>query len=221
MRSRPPIVAAAVAGLLTACSPAPQTPVPVTGTVGDLAALAGHWEGTYSSVETGRSGSISFTLTANRDSAFGDVVMIPRGLGRPLQAWNNSPAGAAAPRSAVLTINFVRVAGGRVTGTLAPYADPETGVQLFTAFEGQLRGDVIEGTYTTRADRGLNSQTGQWKVTRGGRAKPPNQRRISPESACADKASIPSTRARTGSVCPSSLTSFAPSSSARPRVPTA
>jgi len=169
MRSRPPSVAAAVAGLLTACSPAPQTPVPLAGTVGDLAALAGHWEGTYSSVETGRSGSISFTLTANRDSAFGEVVMIPRGFGRPLQAWNNSapPAGAASPRSAVQTINFARVARGRVTGTLAPYADPETGVQLFTAFEGQLRGDVIEGTYTTRADRGLNSQTGQWKVTRG------------------------------------------------------
>ena len=81
--------------------------------------------------------------------------MIPQGLGRPLQTWNNSapPAGAASPRSSVLTINFVRVAQGRVTGRLAPYADPETGVQLFTAFEGQLRGDVIEGTYTTRAAR--------------------------------------------------------------------
>jgi len=169
MRSRPPIVAAAVAGLLAACSPAPQTPVPLAGTVADLAVLAGRWEGTYSSVETGRSGSIAFTLTAGRDSAFGEVVMIPRGFGRPLQAWNNSApaAGAASPRSAVLTIHFVRVTGGRVTGTLAAYADPETGVQLFTAFEGQLHGDVIEGTYTTRAARGLNSQTGQWKVTRG------------------------------------------------------
>jgi hypothetical protein len=94
--------------------------------------------------------------------------MIPHGLGRPLQPWNNSApaAGAASSRSAVLTINFVWVAQGRVTGTLAPYADPETGVQLFTAFEGQLRGDVIEGTYTTHAARSRDSQTGQWKVTR-------------------------------------------------------
>jgi len=67
----------------------------------------------------------------------------------------------------VLTINFVRVAQGRVTGRLAPYADPETGGQLFTAFEGQLRGDVIEGTYTTRAARSRDNRTGQWKVTRG------------------------------------------------------
>jgi len=112
--------------------------------------------------------AFSFTLTATRDSAFGDVVMIPRGLGRPLQVWNNAaaPSGAAAPRPAVLTINFVRVAEGRVTGTLAPYADPETGVQLFTAFDGLLRGDVIEGSYTTRAGRGVDSQTGEWKVTR-------------------------------------------------------
>ena len=168
MRAHPRSIAVVIGGLAAACAAAPQTPVPLAGTVGDLAALTGHWEGAYSSVETGRSGTISFTLTASRDSAFGDVVMIPHGLGRPLQTWNKSApsAGAASPRSSVLTINFVRVAQGRVTGRLAPYADPETGVQLFTAFEGQLRGDVIEGTYTTRAARSRDNQTGQWKVTR-------------------------------------------------------
>ncbi|SRR6266508_4492829 len=168
MRSRFAIPTAALAALLPACAPAPQTPVPMVGAATDVAALAGRWEGAYSSAATGRSGSISFTLTASGDSAFGDVVMVPRGFGRPLQAWNTSaaPAGAAAPRSAVLTINFVRVAEGRVTGTLAPYRDPETGVPLFTAFEGRLRGDVIEGTYTTRAARGVDSQTGEWNVTR-------------------------------------------------------
>ena len=168
MSSRFAIPATVFGGLLAACSPAPQTPVPLVGAAGDIATLAGHWEGAYSSAATGRSGSISFTLTASGDSAFGDVIMIPRGFGRPLQAWNNAatPAGAAAPRSAVLTINFVRVADGWVSGTLAPYADPETGVQLFTAFEGRLQGDVIAGTYTTRAARGVDSQTGEWQVTR-------------------------------------------------------
>jgi hypothetical protein len=168
MRSRCAIPAAALGVLLTACSAAPQTPVPLVGAASELAALAGHWEGAYSSAATGRSGSVSFTLTATGDSAFGDVVMIPRSYGRPLQAWNNAaaPAGAAPAHSVVLTINFVRVGKGRVTGTLAPYADPETGLQLFTAFDGRVRGDVIEGTYTTRTARGVNRQTGQWKVTR-------------------------------------------------------
>lgn len=145
-----------------------------------MASLAGQWEGSYSSAATGRSGSISFTLTTHEDSAYGDVVMIPRGFGRPLQAWGGAPAaggpgapGAVAPaqpHSQVLTISFVRVAAGRVSGTLAPYADPETGAKLFTTFEGRMSGDTIAGSYTTHvAGAGggaADTQTGEWTVTR-------------------------------------------------------
>jgi len=169
MSSRPRAFDAAFAALLTACSAAHQPPVLMAGTALDMAALAGQWEGSYSSAATGRSGSISFTLSAGTDSAVGDVIMIPRGWGRPLQAWDR-PGSAGAPgtqpRAAVLTINFVRVAGGRVTGRLAPYADPESGAPLATTFEGQLAGDTIEGTYTTRGAGSGVPQTGQWKVTR-------------------------------------------------------
>ena len=168
MNSRIPIPIPMLAGLTT-CTPTPPPPVPLAGTARDVAALAGRWEGSYSSAATGRSGSISFTLSATGDSAFGDVIMIPRGLGRPLQALDRQgPTGAAGtqPQSAVLTISFVRVAGGRVTGRLAPYADPETGTQLSTTFEGRLDGDTIEGSYTTRGSDTGDSQTGQWKVTR-------------------------------------------------------
>lgn len=151
-----------------ACATAPQTPVPLAGAPADVAALAGRWDGSYSSAATGRSGSISFTLTASGDSAFGDVVMIPRGFGRPLQAAGpaGAPGAPAPPRSSVLSISFVRVAQGHVSGTLAPYADPETGEQLYTTFEGRLRGDAIEGTFTTRRAGAAGTQTGQWKVTR-------------------------------------------------------
>ena len=154
--------------IFAACATPPQTPVPLGGTPRDVIALAGRWEGAYSSAATGRSGSISFTLAARGDSAFGDVIMIPRGFGQPLQAWDHgaAPAGATPPRSAVLTISFVRVAQGRVTGTLAPYADPETGAQLSTTFEGRRRGDAIESTFTTRSAGATETQTGQWKVTR-------------------------------------------------------
>src|SRR2546430_1255476 len=154
--------------LRSARSRGAQRAVPVGGTAGEVAALAGQWEGSYASAATGRSGSISFTLSAGSDSAFGDVIMIPRGWGRPLQAWNGQAAAGtdARPRSAVLTIRFVRVTGGRVTGTLAPYADPETGARLFTTFEGRLDGDTIEGTYSTRGAGSGDAQTGQWNVTR-------------------------------------------------------
>lgn len=154
------------ATLLAACA-ANQPPVPVVGSTADVAALAGEWNGEYSSAASGRSGSISFTLRAAGDSATGDVVMIPVGWGKPLLPWRGDAAAPAAPRvqAEVLTINFVRVQGGHVNGTLAPYADPQTGERLSTTFSGELKGNTIEGTYTTRLTSG-ETQTGRWSVQR-------------------------------------------------------
>ncbi|HMG19454.1 MAG TPA: hypothetical protein VK573_12065, partial [Gemmatimonadales bacterium] len=116
--------------------------------------------------ESGRSGSISFTLRSAADSAFGDVVMIPAGWGRPLTPWRGESSSAAQrPQSEVLTINFVRVQQAHVNGTLAPYADPQTGERLVTTFTGELSGNTISGTYTTRLTSGA-TQTGRWTVQR-------------------------------------------------------
>jgi hypothetical protein len=152
--------------LLAACG-ASRSPVPVVGAASDISSLAGEWVGDYSSAQSGRSGSISFTLRAATDSAFGDVVMIPAGLGRPLQPWrgDNVTGGAQAPASTVLTIRFVRVEQGHVSGTLDPYADPQTGDRLLTTFSGELKGNTVGGTYTTRLASG-ETQTGRWTVQR-------------------------------------------------------
>ena len=159
---------AVLATSIATCTPAPQASVPLVGAARDVAALAGHWDGAYSSAQTGRSGSISFTLVSQADSAFGDVVMIPRGFGRPLQAWTagTPPVGAEPAHATVLTISFVQVTEGRVSGTLTPYADPETGVQLFTTFNGRQSGDVIAGTFTTRSAGSADAVTGEWNVMR-------------------------------------------------------
>lgn len=153
--------------VLAACG-ASRSPVPVVGASSDLSALAGDWAGDYSSAESGRSGSISFTLRSATDSAFGDVVMIPAGLGRPLQPWrggdNVTGVGQVAPTT-TLTIRFVRVEAGRVSGTLDPYADPQNGQRLITTFSGQLKGNTIDGTYTTRLPSG-DMQSGRWTVQR-------------------------------------------------------
>lgn len=161
-----PLHAAALTALVAACATS-QTPVPVIGPAADVAALAGEWVGEYSSTESGRSGSISFTLRAAGDSAFGDVVMIPAGWGRPLAPWRGEMATAPTqrPQPEVLTINFVRVEQGHVNGTLAPYADPQTGERLVTTFTGALSGNTITGTYTTRLPSG-GTQAGRWTVLR-------------------------------------------------------
>lgn len=157
-----------IAVALSACG-ASRTPVPVVGPSSDISALVGEWVGNYSSTESGRSGSISFTLRSAEDTAFGDVVMIPTGLGHPLQPWQqpNASAGvaAAAPHASVLTIRFVRVQASRVSGTLDPYADPQTGERLLTTFRGAVSGNTISGTYTTRLPSG-STQTGRWSVQR-------------------------------------------------------
>jgi len=72
---------------LSACG-ASRSPVPLVGASTDMTVLTGEWAGEYSSGESGRSGSITFTLRAAGDSAFGDVVMIPSGLGRPVKPYN-------------------------------------------------------------------------------------------------------------------------------------
>jgi hypothetical protein len=52
-----------------------------------------------------------------------------------------------------------------VSGSLDAYADPQTGERLFTTFDGELKGNQIEGTYTTRLQSGI-TQTGRWSVLR-------------------------------------------------------
>ncbi len=164
-RTRSAVIAAAV--LLTGCA-ANRPPVAVAGTPQDIAQLAGEWTGDYSSAVTGRNGTISFTLSATGDSAVGAVVMIPAGYGRPLAPWND-PArpNTATPLAAqVLSIRFVRVRGGRVSGSLDPYADPQTGARLFTTFVGAIVADTIAGTYTTRPSAAGDEATGRWRVVR-------------------------------------------------------
>jgi hypothetical protein len=150
---------------LSACGAA-RTPVPLVGASADVSALTGEWSGDYSSAESGRSGSITFTLRAAGDSAFGDVIMIPAAWGRPLMPWRQqNVTGNQTPETTVLTIRFVRVERGHVSGTLEPYAEPQTGARLLTTFSGEVNGKAITGTYTTRLPSG-ETQTGRWSVQR-------------------------------------------------------
>ena len=154
----------ALAAVASGCSTA-STRTPVLGARADVATLAGEWHGDYSG-PAGRNGGISFTLRAADTAAVGEVVMSPDPGQGP--AGSNMPADRMermrlAPR---LSVTFIGAAGDRVAGELEAYEDPECRCTVSTAFDGVLRGRVIEGEYRTHgADLGA-PRVGRWRVER-------------------------------------------------------
>jgi len=134
----------------------------------DLTPLVGEWRGDYSSSETGRSGTIAFTLRAGESSASGNIVMIPRADSLLTPAERDLLSNDSAPGHSVLTIHFVRKEGGNLSGKLDPYRDPECDCPVTTTFQGSFRdARTIEGTFSTVPSQPGHSVTGgRWKVAR-------------------------------------------------------
>ena len=142
----------AFALVAAACGPASTTSVQVKGPETSVLLLAGNWVGTYEGVESGRRGTIQFDLSQGSTYAEGKVIMNA-----------DDPA-----KATTVTIKFIEAAEkGLVKGAIGPYLEPALKVQVETEFIGARRGDIISGTFTTRAvgaaDKG---QTGKWKVTK-------------------------------------------------------
>lgn len=160
---------AALSGLalaVTACVMNPP-PIPIAGAAPEVSALAGEWIGEYQSVETGRSGSVWFKLEAGRDTAFGDVLMVPTGVAGAYHAPTGAEAAAQMRQSQHLTIRFVRVSGQRVMGTIDLYPSPDCECVLLTRFEGVHQGDSIGGSFTTQhSGHEMTPQKGTWWVKR-------------------------------------------------------
>lgn len=158
----------AVAGtLVTAGCQGVQPPVPV---VGDVMLLAGQWDGEYGGRESGRHGSIMFTLAAGADTAHGDVLMIPREWEFPAATRTGDPDAPGQPPGKApqpVKIAFVRAENRMVEGRLAPYRDPDCGCMLTTTFTGRLVSpNQFEGTFVSlHAEMGRETR-GWWRATR-------------------------------------------------------
>ena len=156
-------IAALAAVAATACAYHPP-PVPLQGRAADVERLAGRWRGSYDGGRGGRSGSIEFVLMAGEDHAHGDVVMVARGTRHVYRPWHDTIAGPTSEVD-VLTIRFVAVEDGYISGELDAYRDPACDCRAATTFRGQLRGNVIEGTFVTQAAVGGPAH-GRWRVQR-------------------------------------------------------
>ena len=145
-------------------------PVPLVGTHADVARLEGEWTGEYSSTQTLRSGSITFTLAAGADTAFGDVVMLPRQFHDGRATDQVRTRERVSPQT--LPIRIVMTSGDRLTGVLDPYEDPECGCTLMTLFEGRIEAGTIEGSYVSTNTQTGEVTRGEWKVMRRRAAAP-------------------------------------------------
>jgi hypothetical protein len=151
--------------LAVACAFNPP-PVPLVARAADVEALAGRWTGSYHGEGSGRSGSIEFILVAGEDHAHGDVVMVAPGTRHAYQAWRETTPAHEASAAEVLTIRFVAVDGGEVSGELDPYRDPACDCRAVTRFRGRAHGDTILGTFVTYTARATGPSHGTWKVRR-------------------------------------------------------
>jgi hypothetical protein len=144
-----------------------QNPVDLYGDKVDLNLLEGEWNGDYFSKDSGRSGTIAFTLTAEGNEAVGDVLMVPGSSREPYHPVGFREKAEVDPLfPELLTIKFVEIMDGKVRGELTPYWDPEMQRRLNTTFEGVLKGDTIEGTFESRIEQSPIYFYGQWKVYR-------------------------------------------------------
>ncbi len=131
-------------GTLVACGGS-QKDVEVKGKDTETAKLAGDWEGDYKGNESGRTGTVKFSLQLGRHTADGEVFM-----------------GGETP----LKIQFIEVEGGKIQGTIAPYTDPNCSCEVETSFLGTVAGDAISGMFSTKIGATGQIQTGTWQVTR-------------------------------------------------------
>ena len=161
------IIATGLTAATVACATTPPG-IGVTSSDFDVNPLVGDWRGNYSSAETGRSGTIAFTLRAGESSASGNVVMIPRADSLLTPEERELVSNVSSPGRTVLKIHFIRKEGGNLNGTLDPYKDPDCDCTVTTTFQGTFRdARTIEGTFSTVPSvpgRGVTG--GRWKVTR-------------------------------------------------------
>lgn len=145
--------------LITGCN-VQGSPVPVRG---NAEVLVGEWSGHYRSDITGRNGSIVFTLQAGRDTAYGDILMIPVNFEHRADTRVPDLNG---PSPQVLRISFVGCESQEVSGWLDPYRDPDTGEKIYTSFQGILKGDVLTGTFVSQGETTGPRLQGSWSVKR-------------------------------------------------------
>ena len=163
------LLTAAVAG----CSTLPQPPTQFTIPAVDVQPLVGDWRGDFvADAPGGRHGSLSFALAAGNSDAHGAVSMSAAGADKAYERFRSeqivvtTAETGAPPRADLPAIQFVRLEGSRVSGTIDAYVDPECQCSAIMTLAGKLAGDTIAGTFRATYDGKKPDMTGNWSVKR-------------------------------------------------------
>ena len=154
---RPTLIIAALAASTVACATKPPG-IALTSSDFDLQPLVGVWRGDYSNPQTGRRGTIAFSLRAGESFASGNVVMIPKPDSLLTAEERELASDVPSTGRSVIPIHFIRKEGGSLNGTLDPYRAPDCDCIVTTTFQG---------TFTTVPSKaGTSITSGTWRVTR-------------------------------------------------------
>jgi hypothetical protein len=161
------MLAAVISVSTLACATTPPG-TEITSSDFDLLPLVGVWRGNFNSSQTGRAGTVAFTLRAGESSAKGNVVLIPRPDSLLTPEEREVVENGGSGGRSVVPITFIRKEGGTMNGTLDPYRAPDCDCIVTTTFQGTFSdANTIVGTYTTVPSKAGASVTGgTWKVTR-------------------------------------------------------
>jgi len=162
-RQRKRAAAAALGfSLLTACTYRPSS-FPVYGAADDRSPLTGDWSGEFESAHPGWNGSISIQLEPGRDSARGDVSLVPLYVGRET-GYREYRLDTPGSGGAALRVRYVRARAPIVEGELEPFHDRDCDCMVTTMFRGIVRGDSITGHYVSRGR--WTTRQGAWRMNR-------------------------------------------------------
>ena len=163
------LTAAAVA---IGCGTLPPPPTQFSIPPVDVQPLVGDWRGDYVADGPGaRHGSLTFTLVSGTSDAYGTITMSAAGADRAFERYRSeqivSTSTDTAPRVELPAVQFVRLEGSNVSGTIDAYIDPECQCPAIMTLAGELRGDTIDGTFRATYDGRKPDLTGKWSVRRG------------------------------------------------------
>ena len=140
----------------------------VSGTTFDIAQLTGTWEGNFDSTVTQRSGTITLELNQEGQREVGSILLQYQKKHPKVHApkGHNIKKTGTYTKTKPLSVEFIAIEDGKISGTVTPYLDPIFSRKIFSTYEGKLIGNRIEGTYTSRIGQNGNSFTGSWWAVR-------------------------------------------------------